>query len=181
MRRGPVPGGAARGALGACSRRGSWGPRPTPSPPRPRPASPPALRGGPGHPAAGSPPSVLRPPPPAHSGAAGARRSPCPASEPRAPPPRRPAWAPQGGDGGAQVPGRRGGRLCKVAASPVTLRCRCAGCPGMCWHEGGPHWGWLRGCPPSARFACGPCIPPSAAFAGSRGMGMGRSPGKHMH
>lgn len=27
---------------------------------------------------------------------------------------------------GAQVPGRRGGRLCKVAFSLVTLRCRCA-------------------------------------------------------
>lgn len=118
MRRGAVPGGAAGGALGAGSRPGAWGPRPAPSPPRPRPASP-----APPSAAAtrASRSSVLHP---RLRAALRASTGPGrPASSLRATPPHGPARAPQEG---ARVPGRRGGRLCKVASSLVTLRCRCA-------------------------------------------------------
>lgn len=71
-------------------------------------------------PALGPPPSARR----RFAGAGGSRASHLAAPPP---PPHLPARARLGGDPGLQVPGRRGGRLCKVAAFPVTLRCRCAG------------------------------------------------------
>lgn len=119
MRRGAVPGGSLEGRAGrgAPSRGARGDPSPGLSPGGGQALLPPALASG-----------IPRREP--------ALRSPPPGSDPRVPlglQALRPRVAERGRCGGGtaaaaprrQVLRRCGGRLCKVASPPVTLRCRC--------------------------------------------------------